>query len=341
MAPKMANSPKGVRAYLPLSLALSFVAAASSLVVAPRDANAFCRTTTVSVAADFNPKGGQCWDAGIPLWWRNECVGYSLQKNASRQIAYDDAKGIIAEAFSKWAGATCATDGTGTSRPSIDVRDNGPVTCGLVEYNSNAGNQHVIVFRDDAWPHNDSSNTLALTTVTFNPDTGEIYDADMEINTAQTTMTVSDIVPADGFDFRSVMTHEAGHFLGLAHSGDTHATMYAHYTPGATLMRNLTSDDVSGICTVYAPNGSRAVDPSVDATGIVAGEACNAVPRKGFSTECKANQPAAAKTTTSGCSASPLSAASGSSTALGGLSLGLVGVVATAARRRRRKPAAS
>ena len=59
----------------------------------------------------------------------------------------------------------------------------GPVECDRVKYNQDFGNQNVIVFRDDKWDKNDSSNTLALTTVTFNPDTGEIYDADIELNT--------------------------------------------------------------------------------------------------------------------------------------------------------------
>src|SRR5689334_23648589 len=47
------------------------------------------------------------------------------------------------------------------------------------EYNQNRGNTNLIVFRDDGWPYEGSSNTLALTTVTYNLDTGEIYDADM------------------------------------------------------------------------------------------------------------------------------------------------------------------
>lgn len=264
-----------------LSSALVLAALASAA-----DARAFCRTTTSAVPPDFQPSPDQCWTQGLPLWWRNACVGYSIQKDASRQVAYDDAADAIAQAFSKWTSSACSTDAHGGSRPSIDVRDLGPVNCGSVQYNSDQPNQHVIVFRDDVWPHNDANNTLALTTVVFNPETGEIYDADMEINTAQVKVTLHDPVPPDGYDFQSIVTHETGHFLGMAHSGDPHATMFAHYNQGSTVMRNLTKDDVAGICSIYPPGGMRAVDPTVAASAEMPEESCDPTPRHGFSTEC-------------------------------------------------------
>ena len=285
---------------------LASFAAAAAVLAATHDADAFCRTMTCPLPADFQPSADACIPPGfaqycasltppvpnpIPVWWKNACVGYSVQKDASRQVSYDDATRLLATAFSRWTSATCATNGTGSSRVTIDVRDLGPVSCGDVVYNQTAPNQHVIVFRDDAWPHNDSSNTLALTTVVFNPDSGELYDADMEINSAQVKMTLVDPVPQDGYDFASIVTHETGHFLGMAHSGDSRATMFAHYHPGSTAMRNLTGDDVSGICTIYAPDGTRAVDKSVTASGKVAADACDPTPRHGFASECGAQAP--------------------------------------------------
>ncbi len=283
------------------SVATAAIASAIALasVVTSGDAAAFCRTTTSPVPADFQPSAAACWTNGLPLWWRNACVGYSLQKDASRQISYDDASRIIFAAFLKWTSTACPSDGTGSSRVSIDVHDEGAVACGTVQYNSDQPNQHVIVFRDDTWPHNDANNTLALTTVVFNPDTGEIYDADMEINTAQQKLTVNDPVPSDGYDFSSIVTHESGHFLGMAHSGDSHATMFAHYQPGSTTLRNLTSDDVGGICSIYPPDGTRVVAKSVTPSGKVASDACNPQPRHGFGPECAA----APK---KGCAISPL-----------------------------------
>jgi hypothetical protein len=250
------------------------------------DARAFCRTTTVAVAPDFQPSPTQCWTEGLPLWWRNACVGYSIQRSASRQISYDDASRVIAAAFLKWTGTACPTDGMGASRVSVDVHDEGAVDCSLVQYNSDQPNQHIIVFRDDAWPHNDANNTLALTTVVFDPKSGEIYDADMEINTAQQRLTVNDPIPADGYDLASIVTHETGHFLGMAHSGDAHATMFAHYSQGTTTLRNLSQDDIAGICTIYPPDGTRTVDKTVSPTSRIAGTPCDPTPRHGFGTQC-------------------------------------------------------
>jgi hypothetical protein len=318
------------------SHAHGFVTIAALIAAAfavPRDASAFCRTTTVPVVADFQPSPTKCWDQGNPLFWRNSCVGYSLQRNASKQVAYEDAADAMSRAFTKWTGTACPTEGTGRSRVSIDVRDLGPVDCGDVSYNQNGANQNVIVFRDDNWPHNDSNNTLALTTVTFNPDTGEIYDADMEVNTHDQRVTLNDPIPPDGYDFASIVTHETGHFLGLAHSGDNRATMFANYTPGATAMRNLTADDVAGICTVYRPDGARAV---LDGK-VTMGDQCDPTPRRGYTSACAEPQK-------SGCGSSSSqiarrvsgSQAPGESSAWIGMGLALAGVVAMRRSRRGR-----
>jgi hypothetical protein len=170
----------------------------------------------------------------------------------------------------------------------------------MVHYNDSMtglGNQHVIIFRDDGWPYpNDANNTLGLTTLTVDADTGEIYDADMEINST-VALSVAGPVPPGGIDFLSIITHEAGHFFGLAHSGDMQATMFAQYTPGSTYGRNLASDDADGICTIYPPGGTRAVDPTVADGGLVPEDKCDPAPRHGLQSPCAVG-PAAAR----GCS---------------------------------------
>jgi hypothetical protein len=294
---------------------LAAITAAATLTVAV-DADAFCRTMACPLPAGFSPSEGSCVpQAGdpalggaadfpsycaslsppakpIPVWWRNACVSYDIQQNASAQVPYDTASTMFAEAFAKWTSIECPVTtgddaGTGSSRVSIDVRDLGAVACDLVQYNSDNGNQHVIIFHDDTWPHDDANNTLGLTTVTYDPDTGEIYDADMEINST-VPLSIGDPVASGAYDFDSIITHECGHFLGMAHTGDDRATMYASYTQGSTYKRILTSDDVSGLCSIYLPGGERAVDPSAtpDGSGEVPEDACDPTPRHGFSTQC-------------------------------------------------------
>jgi hypothetical protein len=253
-----------------------FVGACIALVAS--QAHAFCRTTTVQIDPTFGGPG--CWTDGLPLYWANACVGYSLQQAASKQVSLNDAQTGMETAFAQWTSASCPTSAS-PPQPSIGVRYLGEVACHKVEYNQSGGNANIIMFDDNVWPYSDSNNTLGLTTVTYNINTGELYDADMELNTAQQTLTVNGDVPVDGFDFLSIITHESGHFLGMAHSLDTHATMFAHYTQGATSMRNLSPDDVQGICTIYRPDGTRAT-----AVGPVAEGPCDPTPRHGYSTSC-------------------------------------------------------
>jgi hypothetical protein len=82
---------------------------------------------------------------------------------------------------------------------------------------------------------------------------GRIFEAKTEVN-ATLSLTTEEPPPAgsEAFDLRIILTHEAGHFLGLAHATETTSIMYAYYQAGATV---LTPDDVSGICTIYPPSG--------------------------------------------------------------------------------------
>lgn len=237
---------------------------------------------TVRSPADYDPiQAGKCFDQGLPLFWRNACIGYDVHEPPSRRVSYEDASNALSVAFTRWTGASCATEGTGRSRASIDVRDLGPVTCDEVKYQPRAANQNVVLFRDDTWPY--SSQVLGLTTVVFAPETGEIFGADMEINTKDMDpIAFRDPVDKNAYDFLSVVTHEAGHFLGIGHSDSRASTMFARYDKGETHQRTLTADDVLAVCTIYRPDGSRAVlgDKVTVAPG------CDPTPRGGFTRAC-------------------------------------------------------
>lgn len=273
--------------------------ALGAAVASGPSALAFCRTSTCPLPADFSPSMGSCEPAGFaqycqslstpvvprPIWWRNACQSYDIQQAASKQVPYDVAVQSLAGAFAKWSGAAC----TGGGHPGLHAENLGPVECDQVHYNdasTGQGNQNAIIFRDDGWPHpSDLNNTLGLTTITFDPDTGEIYDADMEINST-VALTVAGPVPATGTDFLSIITHEAGHFFGMAHSDNLQATMFAHYTAGSTYMRNLSADDTAGICSIYPPGGGRSVDPGVADGGLITEDPCDPTPRHGFQSVC-------------------------------------------------------
>lgn len=300
-----------------LALRAAVVALALSV---PTAAHAFCRTTTVPLPPSYSPSRG-CFTEGLPLYWKGACVGYSLNEAASSRVSLDDATRIIDASFATWSAVTCA----GGDAVGIRASNTGPVQCAEVRYNPTGPNQNLVVFREDRWPYNDPNNTLGLTTITYNADTGEIFDADMEINATGGNLTITDAVPPNGFDLASVVTHEAGHFFGLAHATDSRATMFASYKPGTSALRSLTQDDVDGVCAIYPTSSIRSVDETVAPGGQLAAAACDPTPRHGFGTTCDANPPE----DDGGCSVGGRASPSGLAFVLGA-------VAVTAVRRRRR-----
>ena len=224
-------------------------------------AHAFCQTTTSKAPAGWNPAVSGCWTMGVPLKWHTDRVPYGVASAASKQVTLAEATRVADLAFGAWNDSPCGGKSVG-----IQAYDDGPSTVpdgaegdalavwsGCTDSTSCAPAAHdVIVFDDEAWPYNDPVNTLALTTVTYGVDDGQIFEAYTEVNAAEHVLTTTEPPPAGGatYDLQAILTHEAGHFLGLAHATETTSIMYAYYTPGAI---TLTADDLDAICTVYPP----------------------------------------------------------------------------------------
>lgn len=163
---------------------------------------------------------------------------------------------------------------------------------------------NLIVMRDDAWPYEGQGNTLALTTVTYGLNTGDIFDADLEINaTSQVHLTLGDV--GVDYDLQSIVTHEAGHMLGIAHSRIAGATMGIEYVPGDTSLRSLEADDVAALCEAYPP---------------AAAEACDPTPRRGYAPACEGAAPEGG----CGCHSSPRRSSRAPTLLAGLLLLGLL-----------------
>jgi hypothetical protein len=145
--------------------------------------------------------------------------------------------------------------------------------------------------------------------VSFNEDTAEIYDADVELLSSWTDFTIGD--ENVGVDLASVVTHEAGHFLGLNHTLELGATMRSGHVAGTLGGRALSDDDRAGICAIYPEDR--------DFPG---GKTCE--PRGKYSPKCE-NQ---------GCGCHLVGTRVSASTPLAGL--GAAFLIFCAARRRRR-----
>lgn len=233
-------------------------------VTASTVASAYCRTSACggkTVGAICTPP--QTSDCGFPLYWPTPCIGITVQEDGSSDVTAEATRGIVNRAIDTWMAADCG----GGAHPRISIVDQGFVACHEQEYNQDKANSNTLMFRDDDWPY--AKNRLAITTVTYNLDTGEIRDADMEFNSAEADFTTTE--DAVDVDLESVVTHEMGHFLGLAHSPSSTATMFADYPPGSVNLRTLEADDVAGLCATYPP-------------GVIID--CDPTPRGGLGDEC-------------------------------------------------------
>ena len=234
--------------------ALALAAVVSSAGVA----RGYCRTTATPAPAGFNPAvaSGGCWTDGVPLGWAQAAhIPYSIAANASQQVSLAEATRVAQLSFNAWNRAACPG-----GRPNVVAYNAVPASdaqvasdCGLNPCDPKVHDpQHLIVFRDDGWPYNDTVNTLALTTVTYGVNSGTIFDADIEINSSPSARPITTQEPPDpsSVDLQAILTHEAGHFLGLAHATSQSVVMYAFYSPGHV---DLAPDDVAGLCSIYPP----------------------------------------------------------------------------------------
>jgi len=295
---------------LPLAAVAGFAFALSA------HASAYCLTYTCDPKKNectFNPQTG-CLEGGKALYWASSVVSFDVQQDGSKlqNISHEQLHEVVVSAFQRWMDVTCE-DG---NPPSISLVDFGKVECAKPEYNKSQPNQNVITFHDAKWPYkNSGAETLALTTVFFAPDTGEIYDANIELNSwdphIRFVLSADDTDPGTA-DLNAVLTHEIGHFLGLSHSKYGDATMAPTYQAG---MATLEADDMAGICESLPPNRT------VAAPSNPPGE-----PRHGFSTECSKAE--------NGCCASTIGGNAPSSGPLALWAFGL-GVVAWCGRSKR------
>jgi Matrixin len=251
--------------------------------------SAFCRATTCADTSCDRDENN-CLTTGTPLFWASSCMQVYVQANGAptQGISFDTAKASVGRAFNAWLTADC-----GGAAPYLEVQVLGPISCDTAEYNSTQRNANIVLFREDDWPYIGAEDALGFTDLHFDSNTGELWDADLEVNAFAYTFSVGDPVTANDLD--AMLTHEAGHMLGLAHTPVSDATMFATYMPGSKTQRTLADDDVQAVCAAYPADRM----PSTT----------SCTPRHGFSDACAADQPAndkedaqvAAASTSKGC----------------------------------------
>jgi hypothetical protein len=253
------------------ALLLGFV----TLVTIPRGAQAYVREVTKS---------------GVPVAWHYPCVTMHIYVGSPPPVlTANDFFAASVQAAAVW------------SYPALACTDIRLTMVAEAQATADVGrdNENVIVFRRNTWcreptPVDDAgipqpecfpASALAVTTIFKNSKTGEILDADIELNAVdyswgdlvgQPTLSISTTA-----DFQNALTHELGHVVGLDHNcyaasdgqprlndntGEpevdcygnppppatvSKATMYPSVVLTDTLRRALSPDDAQGICEVY------------------------------------------------------------------------------------------
>jgi hypothetical protein len=236
------------------------------------------------------------------LWWKEGTVTFTQSDMGNPETRPAGAEfGAVTRAWQSWQ---AIHDECG----NLTLREGPPVSGGQgsrarrIAYDPSASdNINLILFRQricptgdpcssagdcnnkyDCWSNN--SGTIALTTTTFTVSTGQILDADVELNAASFHFTAVDgrtCVPPNldscvSTDIQNTMTHEFGHVHGLDH------TSYVDRGTGKASIMNPNADrgEVS----------KRIIDPATK------GFVCNdAYPKGRPSHDCVATQ-------SSGCS---------------------------------------
>lgn len=172
----------------------------------------------------------------------------------------------------RWNSARCdgtpdagATDATGSARftlvRTVDCSDG-------VRFTRGQRHSNTISFRPH-WADSESfpPGVIAATLVSYDVNTGEILDADIAFNLRSASnpegfvFVTAPSSDASARDFAAVYTHELGHVLGIAHSDDHGALMFANYDHSAP-RRELRDDDRRGACAAYPEgSGSGACEP--------------------------------------------------------------------------------
>ena len=162
----------------------------------------------------------------------------------------------VTAGFDAWNGAA----GSAWKATNLGETDEREIGIAVDEAGNPRGNVNIIVLQTASWNH--SSVALGVTTPVFEAATGEIVTADMELNgVGSKRWMTGETTDPDAYDVQNVVTHEAGHFLGLDHppcfsDGSfvpdcARATMFASSSPGERQKRELADDDIAAIAAAY------------------------------------------------------------------------------------------
>lgn len=233
---------------------------------------AYCRTTTCDETDPKCKKNDEgCTSAGILVTWGDtKVIPYRIYSGGSSKLDEDQMRDAIHKAFQAWQYVDCG-DGQTSLRfaEGEPINEDKPLGLTAEEAEKQGVEPFGIYFRDEKWDHQaDSADVLAATSLAYGVRQGLVSYADIEINTVEGEFTFDDDQTPTAHDFQAILTHEIGHYIGLAHSTDPDSIMAPVYcssetrcnADGTVGKRALSEDDIRAVCTLY-PHSKQSLVP--------------------------------------------------------------------------------
>jgi len=199
----------------------------------------------VPAAAGAWRQGTAVNDEGVTLSLsrQGDCVVWSLSEEGTPDVPDSSAlRGAVRSAFETWNAVDCTF---------MRFVEGGASACGCddIGYDENGRNANLVAWCEESWPADFPPEAIAITVVSYNQETGQIYDTDVAFNGTSFTFTAA----GSGMetDVRNTMTHEAGHMIGIGESDVSEATMWPYSGPGDVEKRTLSDDDRAAVCAMY------------------------------------------------------------------------------------------
>jgi len=240
----------------------------SLLALTPERALAFCQATTGAASASCP---SACSSTGVPVHWGTREIEYAFNGRGFSGLDQLAVRNAVAAAFAAWREVPCAGHPLGFRFFELSMSTDLTVGPMAAEPNLNV----ISLLTAAEWQREGfAASEFARTKLWFDDESGEILGADIAFNPSIMPLVVcpdSTSCNSDAVDLQNVITHELGHFLGLAHSEDASATMWCAAQRGDHEKRSLADDDKVGLCAVYK-NGAAFIDAPVGPTTAPASE---------------------------------------------------------------------
>jgi MYXO-CTERM domain-containing protein len=182
---------------------------------------------------------------GHALRWAPEAIDVSIAMDAVPSgVDPGQAELAVRAAFQVWGDAIpTALSFDYSTMPSQSAKPN------------SRDHKNIIRWVAEAWDDDYDPDALAVTLTSYDPSSGQITDADIVVNAEHYQWSAGAELPSSCrglFDLQSVLAHEVGHLLGMAHDKEhREATMFPSSAACELKKRDLDDDDVAGVEHLY------------------------------------------------------------------------------------------